>query len=278
MASAAQAMTAAGFGDVCAKIISLVDWRLAHVMENEAYCPLVAAFVDRAVQESLKLAQDFSEKRAAKETVCTHLMEALSLTGLGMQMTGNSRPASGAEHYISHLLEMRDLQRHRSGSLHGDKVGIGTLISMVVYQRLFAGDRLPEQRPVMPAAQWENEIRRVYGSLSDHAIAINPPEPPQGHAWERQVRLIDRAMTSFGYETVRSFQTLLPKTRDLIIAMGGPIRPDQLGYSVQDTYDAIAFGKEVRPKLTSARIAERFGWIYDLAGEISEGLPKGEIY
>jgi hypothetical protein len=85
-------------------------------------------------------------------------------------------------------------------------------------------------------------------------------------------------MTSFGYETVRSFQTLLPKTRDLILAMGGPIRPDQLGYSVQDTYDAIAFGKEVRPKFTTLRLAERFGWLYDLAEETASGLPAGRIY
>jgi len=85
-------------------------------------------------------------------------------------------------------------------------------------------------------------------------------------------------MTLFGYDTVRSFERLLPVARDKIAAIGGPIRPDQLGYSVQDTYDAIAFGKEVRPKFTTLRLAERFGWLYELAEEIAKGLPTGRIY
>jgi glycerol-1-phosphate dehydrogenase [NAD(P)+] len=278
LAGAPEAMTAAGFGDVCAKIIALIDWRMAFAVEDEFYCPLIASVIDRAVNESLKLAQDMADGKSTAEKVCTSLMESLSLTGMGMQMAGNSRPASGGEHHISHLLEMLDIQRHRSGSLHGDKVGIGTLISMAMYMRLFEGGGLPAQRPVMAAYQWEKEIRRVYGLLADQAIEINSPEPPQGAEWERQVACIDRAMESFGYATVRSFKTLLPKTRDLIRGMGGPIRPDLLGYSVQDTYDAIAFGKEVRPKWTITRMAERFGWLYDLAGEFAEGLPEGIIY
>ena len=60
--------------------------------------------------------------------------------------------------------------------------------------------------------------------------------------------------------------------------MGGPAYPDQLGYSVQDTYDAIAFGKEVRPKFTTLRLAERYGWIYDLAEDFASNLPKRTSY
>ena len=205
-------------------------------------------------------------------------MEALTITGIGMQMMGNSRPASGAEHHISHLLEMRDIQRKRLGSLHGDKVGIGTLISMVIYQRLFAGHQLPEQRSIMPADQWEREVRRVFGPLSDAAMAINSPQPTRGKEWDRQKERIALAMESFGYSYVSSFAKLLPLVRDKIAATGGPVRPDQLGYSISDTYDAIAFGKEVRPKFTALRLAERFGWLYDLAAEIAEGLPSGQVY
>ena len=85
-------------------------------------------------------------------------------------------------------------------------------------------------------------------------------------------------MESYGYDVVDSFKTLLPEARDKIAAMGGPTRPDHLGYSVQDTFDAIAFGKENRPKFTTLRLAERYGWLYDLADEIARGLPEGTIY
>ena len=149
---------------------------------------------------------------------------------------------------------------------------------MTLYLRLFKGRQLPEQRPVLSAERWQAEVRRVYGPLADQALAINPAEPPQGELWESQKRQIGRAMEQFGYDIVDSFQTLLPEARDKILAMGGPVRPDQLGYSVQDTYDAIAFGKENRPKFTTLRLAERFGYLYDLAEEIAAGLPEGKIY
>ncbi len=285
LAAAPQKMIAAGFGDVLAKIIALIDWRLAYFAEDEAYCPLIAGLVDQAVEQCLNLADDLAvsekaaqQERQKKETACSQLMEALSLTGLAMQMMGTSRPASGSDHHISHLLEMRDIQRHKKGSLHGDKVGIGTLIGMTLYMRLFEGRRLPVQKPPLPAAVWEKEVRRVYGPLAEQAIAKNDPQPPQGKVWETQKQSIEAAMASFGYDYVDRFSKLLPAARDHITAIGGPVRPDQLGYSIQDTYDAIAHGKEVRPKFTTLRLAERFGWLYDLAEEIADGLPAGKIY
>jgi len=351
LAAAPQKMTAAGFGDVLAKVIALIDWRLAYVAEDEPFCPLIAAMVDRAVKDCLALAADLAafgksaptpgagaaagqsgilpaaqehaaasatglpqvrrvqvgengvtvqppsdgtvvrparvdpanskreaDQLVAKGEACVRLMETLSLTGVAMQMMQTSRPASGSDHQISHLLEMRDIQQHRQGSLHGDKVGIGTLIGMHMYLRLFEGRKMPEQRATMPADLWREEVRRVYGPLADHALVINPSEPPHGEIWDKQKARLEQAMESYGYDVVDSFKTLLPDARDKIAAMGGPTRPDHLGYSVQDTFDAIAFGKENRPKFTTLRLAERYGWLYDLADEIARGLPEGTIY
>lgn len=307
LAAAPDSMTAAGFGDVLAKVIALIDWRLAFVTEDEPYCPLIAAIVDRAVEACLDLADDLAviktksaenihidihnseSKKArlkrdqaevlqARGEACVKLMNALSLTGIAMQMMGSSRPASGSDHHISHLLEMNDIRRHKKGSLHGDKVGIGTLIGMTMYLRLFEGDKLPSQRPHLAADLWTKEVRRVYGPLADQAIAKNTPYPPVGKEWDYQRNQIAEAMELFGYRYINRFKTLLPFARDKIIAMGGPVRPDQLGYNRQETYDAIAFGKEVRPKFTTLRLAERFGWLYDLAEEIANGLPEGKIY
>jgi glycerol-1-phosphate dehydrogenase [NAD(P)+] len=279
LAGAPDSMTAAGFGDVLAKVIALIDWRLAYVAEDEPYCPLIAAIVDKAVEQCLDLADDLAignDKNRAQ--ACISLMDTLSLTGIAMQMMGTSRPASGSDHHISHLLEMNDIRKHKKGSLHGDKVGIGTLIGMSMYLKLFGNGDIPEQRPHLAADLWEQEVRRVYGPLADQAIAKNTPYPPRGEEWERQKKQISQAMDLYGYKYVDRFRTLLPYARDRITAMGGPVRPDQLGYTRQETYDAIAYGKEVRPKFTTLRLAERFGWLYDLAEEIANGLPEGKIY
>jgi glycerol-1-phosphate dehydrogenase [NAD(P)+] len=274
LSNAPRRMTAAGFGDVLAKIVALMDWKLAFAVEEEPYCPLIAALVSRAVDECILLSDKLAD---ADPAACGKLMEVLSLTGIAMQMMGTSRPASGAEHHISHLLEMRDIQQGKTGSLHGDKVGIGTLISLYMYYRLF-GDGMPIQKETLPADTWESEVRRVYGSLADEAIARNAPEPPKGVEWEKQKHILEQSMKETGFDFVRKIPRLLPRFKAMIEKMGGPVYPHQLGYTVSDTYDAIAHGKEVRPKFTLLRIAERYGHLYELAEEIAKGLPEGRIY
>lgn len=274
LAGAPRRMTAAGFGDMLAKIIAIMDWKLAHDVEGEPYCPLISSLVEKAVNECVTLSDELA---VADPAACGKLMQVLSLTGIAMQMMGTTRPASGAEHQISHLLEMRDIQEGKKGSLHGDKVGIGTLISLYLYDRLFR-DGIPEQHSTLPADAWEKEVRRVYGPLADGAVAKNPHEPPAGDFLEEQKRKIEKAMKEYGFQFVHQIPELLPKYKAMIEAIGGPVYPGQLGYSVQETYDAIAHGKEVRYKFTILRIAESYGLLYDLAQEIAEGLPKGRIY
>ena len=66
-------------------------------------------------------------------------MCGLLLSGLAMQMIGNSRPASGAEHHISHIIEMQPKGLDVfSEALHGEKVGVGTLLVLREYQKIVA--------------------------------------------------------------------------------------------------------------------------------------------
>ena len=51
-----------------------------------------------------------------------------------MALCGNSRPASGSEHHQSHYLEMDFVRRGEPIPMHGVKVGIGTLVSLWLYQ------------------------------------------------------------------------------------------------------------------------------------------------
>jgi glycerol-1-phosphate dehydrogenase [NAD(P)+] len=276
LAAAPRRMTAAGFGDVLGKVVALLDWRIAHAIEDEPHCPMIDALVDQAVKECISLSGALAR---SEPTAVGSLLDILALTGIAMQLMGTSRPASGGEHQISHLLEMRDIQRHRPGSLHGDKVGIGTLIGMTLYLRLFGDGNLPAQRPAMPASVWEAEVRRVFGPLADSVVATNPHEPPTGAVWEAQKRRMADYMEREGFATVQGFRALLPAAVRMVEGIGGPTRPDQLGYSVQDACDAIGFGKEVNPiKTTTLRIAERFGRLIDFAEDVSAGLPEGRVY
>ena len=119
-----------GFGDMVGKYVSLTDWRIGSLLTGEFYCDRIADITGKATGNVLSSARGIlTEDDKAYE----NLMYGLLLSGLAMQMMGNSRPASGAEHHISHYIEM---QGTAEDALHGEKVGVGTLLAIQEYQRL----------------------------------------------------------------------------------------------------------------------------------------------
>ena len=53
-----------------------------------------------------------------------------------MGMTGNSRPASGAEHHMAHYWETAALAAGREHPLHGNSVGVATRVIAEIYRTL----------------------------------------------------------------------------------------------------------------------------------------------
>lgn len=123
-----------GFGDMVGKYIALSDWKIAHILTGEYYCPRIANVTAQAVNAVVQSVSKIAER---DEQAFEELTYGLILSGLAMQMIGNSRPASGAEHHISHLIEMAPAGLHISSeALHGEKVGVGTLLVAGEYQRM----------------------------------------------------------------------------------------------------------------------------------------------
>ena len=127
-------LTRSGFGDMIGKYIALTDWKISHILTNEFYCQRIAKLTLDATQSVLEsVCGIINGERQAYEK----LMYGLLLSGLAMQMMGNSRPASGAEHHISHLIEMSPKGLGiSSDALHGEKVGVGTLLATQEYKRI----------------------------------------------------------------------------------------------------------------------------------------------
>ncbi len=129
-----------GFGDMIGKYIALADWRMAHALTGEFYCERIAAIMEEATRAVLDSAAGIA---AGEGEAYEKLIGGLLLSGIAMQMMGNSRPASGGEHHISHCIEMGpDGLGIRSDALHGEKVGVGTLLAAEEYHRLAA---LPDE-------------------------------------------------------------------------------------------------------------------------------------
>ena len=125
-----------GFGDMVGKYIALTDWKIGNILTGEYHCDRIAQMTFAATEAVI---QSIDGIVAGEESAYENLTYGLLLSGLAMQMIGNSRPASGAEHHISHIIEMQPAGLGVcSDALHGEKVGVGTLLVMREYQELVA--------------------------------------------------------------------------------------------------------------------------------------------
>ncbi len=123
-----------GAGDIFGKYTALADWKIANLLTGEYFCPTIEAMTRNAVDAVRQGCQKLAQKDTESVTQLTY---ALILSGLAMQMMGNSRPASGCEHHISHLLEMNPAAfPFHSSALHGEKVGVGTILASEEFHRL----------------------------------------------------------------------------------------------------------------------------------------------
>lgn len=127
-------LTNSGFGDMIGKFIALADWKIAHALTGEYFCSKIHDMTMNATKAVTESAMAIKEGHI---NAYEKLIYGLLMSGLAMQMLGNSRCASGAEHHISHLIEMQpDGLGVKSDALHGEKVGVGTLLACQEYHRL----------------------------------------------------------------------------------------------------------------------------------------------
>ncbi len=125
-------LTASGVSDLFGKYTAIADWRIANIVTGEYICERICEMEMEAVtivKDSLAGLKK-SDKQAVEQ-----LMYALLLSGLAMQMVGNSRPASGSEHHLSHLWEMEIINGHVD-ALHGEKVSVGLMLCLERYAQL----------------------------------------------------------------------------------------------------------------------------------------------
>ncbi len=127
-----------GFGDMIGKKTALCDWKLAHLIQDEFFCPRIHDLTEDATDAIIEASRGLAE---GDEGAYALLIKGLLLSGIAMQLMGNSRPASGAEHHISHFIETAPAHLGiSSDALHGEKVGVGTLLVCREYRRIAALD------------------------------------------------------------------------------------------------------------------------------------------
>ncbi|MCQ2433228.1 MAG: sn-glycerol-1-phosphate dehydrogenase [Clostridia bacterium] len=254
LAKAPVHMIRSGVGDMLAKYVSLVEWKIAHLLLGEYYCPAIADLVKDALDRCVKAAP---AAVLGDEAACADVMEGLVLSGLAMNFAGLSRPASGMEHYISHILDMRALEFGTPADLHGIQCGAATLYTIRAYETL--KKQCPDREKALAYVKnfsrndWFAYLRSKLGHGAEAIIAGELKEKkydPAKHAarledilshWDEILSIIDELPSS--EELERFMKTI-----------GHPTTGAELGLSDDDMHEAFLMAKDIRDKYVLGRL------------------------
>ena len=259
-------MIHAGLGDMLAKYVALCEWRIASLITGEYYCENIAQLMRAALEKIFDSAPKLAvrDPQAVQATV-----EGLVLSGIAMSFAGISRPASGFEHYFSHMWEMMALERGRAFELHGIQVGVGTLQALRVYDQI--RNLKPDREKAFAFIQnfssekWEGELRRILGRTAEPVIALEHTSFHNNDPQEHAVRL-ERILANWD-EILAIMDEELPKTETiaaLMRSLGMAMEPEDIGFTRQDTRDAFHAARDTRKKYLTSSMLWDLGVLYEM--------------
>jgi glycerol-1-phosphate dehydrogenase [NAD(P)+] len=255
-------MNATGYGDLLGKVTAGADWILADALEIE----LIEKRAWSLVQDSLR---DWTGKpqalHAGNRQAIENLFEGLILSGIAMQISASSRPASGSEHRFSHLWEMQALAHGHEPVPHGFKVGVGTLAAAALYERVLARDlsRLDSDALCRAWPSREEVRREVEQGHSSPMLAENAVEEslakyiPPDQLRQRLMRIQER-WPIIREHLERQLMTA-EHIRDLLRAAGCPTEPAEIGVSVAQLRESYILARTIRSRYTVLDLVNETG-------------------
>jgi glycerol-1-phosphate dehydrogenase [NAD(P)+] len=177
IAAAPMRLTASGVGDMLGKYTALFDWKVGKLLSDEYYCERIVELVEQALVSVKKSVEKLNNRDV---DAIGALMYGLVLSGIAMQHTGISRPASGAEHHISHFIEMT-VPVERCDALHGEKVGVGLLLAARLYHDFAAMSDSDAARLLSDYKKADDSyVREQFGPLAEEIFKENERDCAEG--------------------------------------------------------------------------------------------------
>ncbi|HHT11744.1 MAG TPA: sn-glycerol-1-phosphate dehydrogenase [Propionibacterium sp.] len=277
VAAAPPIMTASGYGDLVAKIPGGADWILADYTDIEPIDPDVWTMVQSGVTTALSRPADLA---AGNADAFDGLVEGLCLSGLAMQAYGGTRPASGAEHYFSHLWEIEGLGAERTPPLsHGFKVAVGSLAMCAFYEALLARDIADVNLAAAAAARkpWdgiEADIRSLFdGALADHAVRETKAKYAAGDDLVARLQPLV-AQWPAAVEKLRAQLVTTAELSEMLRLAGAPSRPDDIGLTADDVRAMFPKAMYYRSRYTALDVAWELGIFDELVADVFDNIWK----
>ncbi len=260
-------MLQAGLGDMLAKYISIAEWRIAHEITGEYYCERIAELIRVAVKRCVDNAEGllWREDDAVKA-----VFEGLVIGGVAMAFAGVSRPASGVEHYFSHVWDMRGLAFGTKVDLHGIQCAVATLITARLYEKVLT--LTPDKNKALAYAQgfnrekWSKALKGFLGKGAETMIALEEKEGK--YSAEKHAKRLEIILEKWDtickiiQEEIPSAQTI----EEILKKIGAPKTAKEIGIDC-DLFMTFQATKDIRDKYILSRLLWDLGVIEDFHGE-----------
>ncbi len=273
MAEAPYRMICSGLGDLMSKPVSNADWQLSAWLNDTYHSSQAMEIIEAGAEMLVGVAPRLPER---DRDAVAGLTASLMLSGLAMSVAGSSSPASGGEHLISHYIDMTAIAFDKPHDFHGCQVGVGTVTTAFIYERLRALN--PDQIDIdarvdalLPWEEYEELLRQRFGPLFDAVVKhARPAYPTPDEMRQRLGRLCDqweRLDTEVG-QTLRTAQSL----EDELASAECPLRFSDLGVEPDRARRSIVHSKDIRNRYTILHLAWELGMLEPWADEALEIL------
>lgn len=279
LAQAPMKLIASGLGDMLAKYVSICEWRIARLLIGEPYCEHVASMVRGALRRCTEARDGLL---ARDPDAVKSVMEGMVIAGVSMNYAGLSRPASGMEHYISHIWDMRGLAFGTNTETHGIQAALGTVLSLRAYawlrERMPAALTEEQKRTIREKAlsyvsafsleAWEEQLRLWLGTGAEAIIAGEHRE----HKYDRDRHAARLEKILDNWETILSvMREELPEVSEveaLMRELGMPLTPREAGFTACEERIAFLCAKDIRDKYVLGRLLWDLGLLEECADAV----------
>lgn len=259
-------MLVSGIGDMLAKYVSICEWRIGHLITGEYYCEEVASLIRTAVQ---KCADNAAGLLKRDETAVAAVFEGLILGGVAMNYAEVTRPASGVEHYFSHIWDMRTLEFGTPSDFHGIQCAIGTRYAIKAYDQL--KHVVPNREKAISYAQsfdWpahQETLRAFLGKGGQSMITIAEKEGK--YDLGKHAQRLDRILAHWDeILQVIDEELLTPAELELILdALNAPKTAAEIGIDESLTVTTFRMTKDIRDKYVLSRLCWDLGILDEIA-------------
>ncbi len=270
LCEAPSAMIASGYGDCMAKFTAGMDWILADMLALQA----IRTDVWDMVQKPLRsvYAHHHAIANRQREGI-GFLFDALSASGFAMQIMHDSRPASGAEHLISHIWEMEHLSKDGLPVSHGFKVAVGTMAIAHLYEELASLD--VSDCYGRSNQSWEERKQAVLSffpnpEVAEEALSVSKAKFLDAEALQERRKALISLLPALRERIAEQ----LPPSQQLrasLVEVGCPVHPSHINATLEDLKRAVTGAQMIRNRYTILDLYYELG-LFDRALQSLEAL------